>query len=571
MMKSLKTKVIIPLLMLAIIGIVSSYLALMCLNQLGAASDEIVTKNVPVIIVLDAISANVEQSQQLLLTHSIMSTKEDKARVENEISISIATLKAYIDKYNEITGNETTYQELLSIYNEYLENYSDTLSLSEMNNSREVTAQVNGVLSEIFNELNTKVQSMIKEEQVNIGLAKGKQNNIYENAVIIINSFLIIMVIVFVTGVIVVVWTIIKPTVAYEKKLREIIGKITEKDGDLTQRIKIQTADEIGKLAKGVNLFIITLQNIMGEIVASSGDLNRTFMNVNKSITEANENSSDISASMEEVAATMDSISSTVSGINESTISVGKDVGNVRNVTQNIYEHTLEMRQRAVAMENTAITRKNDTNQMLEEILTKLDQAVENSKSVAKVNDLTEEILSISSQTNLLALNASIEAARAGEVGRGFAVVADEIRVLADSSRETANKIQNINSIVIDAVNDLTKNADEIMHYVSGTILPDYDNYEVSGKQYREDAEEVSRAMDNCLTKMDDLTSHIEVLVGQMNEISGAIGECNQGISMSAESTSNLVDEINQVYEEVDSSVKIVGNLKQQSDAFTNL
>lgn len=570
-MKSLKVKVVTPLLILALIGMVSSYIALTCLNQLGAASDEIVSENVPVIIVLDAISAKVEQSQQLLLAHSIMDTKEDKAKVEQEISVSIATLKAYIDKYKEITGNDEMYQELMDIYDEYLENYSDTLSLSEMNNSREVTAQVNGVLSEIFNELNTKVQTMIKEEQVNIGLAKGKQDNIYNNAVIIVNSFLIITVIVFVTSIIIMVWTIIKPTVAYEKKLREITEKITEKDGDLTQRIAIQTDDEIGKLAKGVNMFLLTLQNIMGEIVASSSELNRTFALVNNNITKANKNSGDISASMEAVAITMDSISSTVSGINESTISVGQDVSNVRTVTRDLYEHTLEMRQRAEAMEHTAVTRKNDTNQMLEEILSKLDEAVENSKSVAKVNDLTEEILSISSQTNLLALNASIEAARAGEVGRGFAVVADEIRVLADSSRETANKIQNINGVVIGAVNDLTKNANDIMAYISETVLPDYDDYEVSGKQYREDAEEVSKAMDSCLGKMDDLTSHIEVLVRQMDEIAGAIGECNQGIAMSAESTLNLVDEINQVYEEVDSSVEIVGNLKQQSDAFTSL
>ena len=46
-----------------------------------------------------------------------------------------------------------------------------------------------------------------------------------------------------------------------------------------------------------------------------------------------------------------------------------------------------------------------------------------NSKNVNKINELTNEILSISSQTNLLALNASIEAARAGEAGRGFAVL----------------------------------------------------------------------------------------------------------------------------------------------------
>ena len=63
----------------------------------------------------------------------------------------------------------------------------------------------------------------------------------------------------------------------------------------------------------------------------------------------------------------------------------------------------------------------------MEIILAKLNQAIEESKSVDQVNSLTDDILSISAQTNLLALNASIEAARAGEAGKGFAVVADEI------------------------------------------------------------------------------------------------------------------------------------------------
>lgn len=570
-MKSLKTKVIIPLMLLALVGIASSFIGLISLKQLGAAGNEIAAEHVPVIIILDAISSNVEQMQELLLTHSVMDTKEDKEAVENEIAVSAATLKACLEKYNELTADEATYQELIGIYENYMEDYYDTLSLSAMNNTREVTAQVNGVLSDIFAQLNDKVQAMIKQEQIDVGLAKGKQDNIYNNAVIIAYGMLIIMLIIFAASVVVTIKSIIMPTVAYEKKLREITRRINEKDGDLTQRIPVQTGDEVGKLVQGVNLFILTLQKIMREIVSSSVDLNQTFLNVNESITKANDDSRDISAAMEEVAATMDTVSSTIGEINENTASVGADVDNVTNVTHNIHEYTLEMKKRAEELEQTAVTNKNGTNEMMESILTRLNQAIENSKSVARVNELTNEILSISGQTNLLALNASIEAARAGEVGKGFAVVADEIRQLADSSRETANKIQNINGIVVKAVNELSENANEIMNYISSTILPDYDNYAISGKQYRVDAEEVNDAMGKCLQRMDNLTLHISALVEQMAGIATSVEECSQGISASAESTSKLAEEIIYVHENVESSVQVVENLKRHSDAFTSL
>ena len=137
-----------------------------------------------------------------------------------------------------------------------------------------------------------------------------------------------------------------------------------------------------------------------------------------------------------------------------------------------------------------------------------MQEALENSKSVEKVAQLTEEILNISSQTNLLTLNASIEAARAGEAGKGFAVVADEIRQLADSSRETANNIQSINEMVIRAVQGLMKSSEEIIAYINKTILPDYESFVKSGQQYSEDA-----AMN-----VDSLVHAISAVNSQMDE-----------------------------------------------------
>ncbi len=569
-MKNLKVKVVVPLFLLALIGMLSSFLGYRSLQQLGMVGKEIVTERVPTIIMLDSILISVEQLQQQLLIHSILDTREEKEQLEKEIQISSATLNAYLKEYKKLVDT-SHYQELEEVYQAYIERYKDTLRFSISSDNEAVIAQIRGTLSTCFRQLREEVQKRIQEEQIEIGVEKKQQDMVYENGAIISYGMLIIMALVFLESSIVIVKTVIIPTITYERKLKEITDKINQKDGDLTQRIQVGTADEIGRLAKGVNLFIRTLQGIIKEIVYSSKELNQTFESVNSSIAVANTNSSDISAAMEEVAATMDMVSSTVFEINGSTASIGQNVEQVTEDTHRIHEHTRKMQKQAEELEKTAVINRDRTNQVMDTILTKLNQAIENSKNVAQVNELTNEILSISGQTNLLALNASIEAARAGEVGRGFAVVAGEISNLADNSRETANKIQTINRIVVGAVNELSSSANGIVEYISKTILPDYDTYAVSGKQYREDAEEISEAMNGCLKRMDELEEHMERLVGQMENISKAVSECNQGINQSAESTTNLVSEINQVYSNVEASVKIVQNLKQQSDAFTNL
>ena len=398
-MRSLKTKVIVPLLLIAIVGIGSSFLGLISLKQLGAAGNEIAAQRVPIIITLDAISSNIQQMQQLLLTHSVMDTKEDKQRVEEQISVSVAALQTYLDMFHELTDDEMAYQEMMDLYDSYLQNYNDTFRLSAMNNTREVTAKVNGILLDIFEQLHDKIQVMIREEQTEIGLAKGKQENIYQNAVIVAYGMLIIMAVLFVTSVIIAVKAIILPTISYEKKIGEITQKINHHSGDLTERVAIHTADEVGKLVQGVNLFIVTLQRIISEIVLSSEDLGTTFQHVNNSVAEANKDSNEISVAMEQAASTMDSISTTIHDINESTVKVGDAVGNVSDVTRNIYGYTKEMKMRAEDMEKTAEKNKNGTNEVVSKILTRLNQAIENSKSVAMVDELTNEILNISGKT----------------------------------------------------------------------------------------------------------------------------------------------------------------------------
>lgn len=111
---------------------------------------------------------------------------------------------------------------------------------------------------------------------------------------------------------------------------------------------------------------------------------------------------------------------------------------------------------------------------MLSEIRDKLSVSLEESSKASLISELTKEIMAISSQTDLLSLNASIEAARAGNAGRGFAVVASEIRSLAEQCRSTAERIQTISTMVNQAVQGLSQNAEELLQYIDSSVMQDY-------------------------------------------------------------------------------------------------
>ena len=244
------------------------------------------------------------------------------------------------------------------------------------------------------------------------------------------------------------------------------------------------------------------------------------------------------------------------------------ELNEMQNATDDIAVYANEMKERATALEESAAQNKKSTIKLVAPIIEKIKVAIENSKEIEKISSLTGEILSISSQTNLLALNASIEAARAGEAGKGFAVVADAIRQLADSSRETANNIQQINGTVLALVQDLIDNSKEITAYLEGTVMEDYNNFVSSGKQYRDDAEHINSEMSIYAQHSAEITSTVSRIVESINGITRAVDESANGVTNVAESIQTLVGELNDVNSEMMQNGEIASSLSEEVQRF---
>lgn len=443
--------------------------------------------------------------------------------------------------------------------------------LAYSGNSKKTAAYelANGAVSEYSSDMDAQVETMMsnagtQSEKASAELA-AKYSSARVRGMFII---MLILVLLFVTLYGVFMLVIRKLNVA-TKEIKGIIKGIDDRQGDLTRRITILSNDEVADLGNGINTFMEKLQNIMKLIIINSQKLEAVVGEVQQNLHTSNDSAADLSAVTEELSATMQEIGESASVINRNAEAVLEKVVEIAGKSGEINEYSKGMKESADKLEADARTNMERTNLKVNEILNVLNQAIEDSRSVEQVNGLTNDILNISSQTNLLALNASIEAARAGEAGRGFAVVAEQIRQLADSSRETANHIQQINGIVTNAVHNLSDNADNLVSYMKESILPEFAAFVEGGAQYRENATYIEGVMNEFTEKTDALKNEVDSIADSISSITHAIEEGAKGVNGAAQSTQTLVADMDNINERMNENREIASALQKETDVFT--
>lgn len=566
---SVRVKIMLPIIALGVLIIILGIASLLNNDSMMDKSTEIAQNHAYSVSLTGDMSYDFASMHRLAFEHCLTQDADRMKALKEEYEAYKSDMDESCQILEEIMGTKTDdYTAFQTDYQEYITAFEEAFNSDDKEKALEIATTTLTDKSAVVSE---EIKALLRASKDKIGTAVDAQILEHSNSQKIIFIILVITLIIEILAILVCWLVITKPMLAVNKKLGKIVSGIQSGNGDLTERVPVRCNDEIGKIATGINTFIETLQGIMVQITDGSGKLEHTVNLVDQKVATANDNSNDISSVLEELSATMEEISSTLAGINENAENVDQNVEELSTVSSNLYNYANSMLERAESLEGTAVENKQNTSSIVNEIIAKLQKAIAESKSVDRVNDLTNEILSISGQTNLLALNASIEAARAGEAGRGFAVVADEISQLADSSRVAANNIQTINNMVVIAVNELIESSNAIVEYINENILPDYDGFVNSGKQYNKDAVHVNEIVSQFNEMTGSLKQLISGITGAINGITIAVDESTNGVTSAAINTNNLVKEMGEISEAMEDNKSIAGSLNVQSERFVNL
>ncbi|MCB4436640.1 methyl-accepting chemotaxis protein [Alteromonas sp. McT4-15] len=274
------------------------------------------------------------------------------------------------------------------------------------------------------------------------------------------------------------------------KQLKVLVANLDKiaTQGDLTVDVSMSTSNELGEISRSVNTTILALRDLVKGLGTSIATSSRLSAQLEKASSEMLKDAGNTQQLTANIASAVEQVAVTSREIAQSsldTLSASKQLDELAN-------------QSLKANQNI----RNSMEVLADDIKGVQKNAGEMEMKVGEISTILETINTLSDQTNLLALNAAIEAARAGEHGRGFAVVADEVRKLAQSSRESSDKISTLLSSLREAsvvvVNDINKNVESISNSMETTT------------EGRKTAEQVKEAAGNVEDMANNMSSAAE-------------------------------------------------------------
>jgi methyl-accepting chemotaxis protein len=314
----------------------------------------------------------------------------------------------------------------------------------------------------------------------------------------------------------------LRATVAAFRKIAE---------GDLTQRLPLESRDEVGELRQSANLMTDRLGSMMNDITSCSkdlghaaGQLSQTAGKLTQGAEQTKQQSTTVAAAAEEMSVSMSAMAGSSTQMSQ----------NVSVVATSIEEMTAAISEVARSAEQAAHV-ADEAAQLVQNTNQEIGQLGQTADGIGQVIEVIQDI---AEQTKLLALNATIEAARAGDAGKGFAVVATEVKELARQTAEATNDIrQRVEGIqgssghAISAINRIAEVVTRV-NEASRTIASAVEEQSITTK-------EISKNLVQAATGAQTVCSNVSQTAAATREVSESIAHVDQNARHTAEDAVN--------------------------------